>query len=566
MQQNCGSLSGNSLKARGAPWILGFAGLFLFVFSVAALSGPGRIDIVDGQTRYEVARSLVDHGDGKIRDPRVWFGVFPGRKGQLYTKYRFPQTAAGVAAIWASDTTGPVSEGRRHFFFVLTSAVACAVLALAYAAVFRHIGHQPLKAVVWAVAGIFCTPSWFYGTSTFDDILGTTAIVWAVTIAFLARYQRPMVGAAIAGLMLGVAFNCKQPLGAFVFAVLGAILDRNQSLHRQWARIALVLAGLAMGILAYKSYDLYKFPPSSTTDHTRLLAQYMPVFPGKPLAALLCLSISPGAGVLWYCPPVVLALIGVRFWRKRERRFCDAALASSATFVLFLSMLTIFKGDPAWGPRYLTPMLALWWLFVPAGAGLLRPRFVRIVLGLGIVVQLAGLSVDPHRLYVERGLPSVFGAIRPYLYFHPANSHVLNRPREVFDICFGDEQHAQAFTPSSTPTFAMPIIDDVPGGPHAVHAYTVLDSFRPWWISQLHLPSAKRPVDIQRTVVLLALSTVAGLLCLTVSIACLRRFDKDCDRNASMMDIEVRPWNDATQAATYDLGNLSSLGCGGGSR
>ena len=52
-------------------WWMALAGLFLSVFAVVALSGPGRIDIIDGRVRYEVARSLVDHGDVDIQDPRI---------------------------------------------------------------------------------------------------------------------------------------------------------------------------------------------------------------------------------------------------------------------------------------------------------------------------------------------------------------------------------------------------------------------------------------------------------------------------------------------------------------
>ena len=85
-----------------ARWWIAQAGLFLTVFAVVALSGPGRIDIVDGQTRYEVARSLIDHGDLVIRDPNIWFAVFPGRDGQRYAKYRFPQSLAGTIAILSS--------------------------------------------------------------------------------------------------------------------------------------------------------------------------------------------------------------------------------------------------------------------------------------------------------------------------------------------------------------------------------------------------------------------------------------------------------------------------------
>src|SRR5262249_2809826 len=170
------SHSGQLGVRTGAAWLGAVAGLALFVFAVVALSGPGRIDIVDGQTRYEVARSLVDHGDPVIRNDQVWFWVFPGRDGQLYTKSRFPQSLVGVATILASDALGPVSEGRRHFYFTLSGAFFCSVLAIFYAVWFRHQGLTPRAAVLWAGAGIFCTPNWFYGTSTFDDILGSTAL------------------------------------------------------------------------------------------------------------------------------------------------------------------------------------------------------------------------------------------------------------------------------------------------------------------------------------------------------------------------------------------------------
>src|ERR1700758_5582447 len=111
-------------------WPGALFGLFMFVFAVLAISGPGRIDIVDGQTRYEVARSMVDHGDSIIRDPETWFAVYQGRAGEKYTNYRFPQTGLGVLAILAADATGPVNEMRRHFFFSLISPFAAALLAL----------------------------------------------------------------------------------------------------------------------------------------------------------------------------------------------------------------------------------------------------------------------------------------------------------------------------------------------------------------------------------------------------------------------------------------------------
>src|SRR5262249_17813482 len=146
-----------------------------------------RIDIVDGQTRYEVARSLVEHGDSVIRDREVWFAIMPGRGGQTYTNYRLPQSALGGVAIRLADATGPVSEPRRHFFFCLISPFTAAVLAVAYAAWFRALGHGPAASLGWAAAGIFCTPNWYYATSTFDDMLAASAVVLGAALAFCSR-------------------------------------------------------------------------------------------------------------------------------------------------------------------------------------------------------------------------------------------------------------------------------------------------------------------------------------------------------------------------------------------
>src|SRR5262245_63437735 len=133
--------------------LLVISGLFLLVFAVVALSGPGRIDIIDGQARYEVAKSMVLHGDFVVRNPDVWFSVFPGRNGDPYSYYRFPHSVVGALAIVASDVTGPVNEARRHFFFALTSAVAAALLACVYFAWFTRRGLLRRGAVLWSLDG-----------------------------------------------------------------------------------------------------------------------------------------------------------------------------------------------------------------------------------------------------------------------------------------------------------------------------------------------------------------------------------------------------------------------------
>jgi hypothetical protein len=68
----------------------------------------------------------------------------------------------------------------------------------------------------------------------------------------------------------------------------------------------------------------------------------------------------------------------------------------------------------------------------------------------------------------------------------------------------------------------MPIIDKFPGGPETVHTYHVLNSLRPWWISQQYLAADRRPVDLTRTAGLLSLTSFLGLFVLTASCQALR--------------------------------------------
>ena len=111
--------------------------------------------------------------------------------------------------------------------------------------------------------------------------------------------------------------------------------------------------------------------------------------------------------------------------------------------------MTIFKGDPCWGPRYLTPIFAILWIFAPAEAVRCVGGWVVTLLALGLVVQLGTLSVDPHRLYVEPGCPRR-STCRPWLYFHPAISHLANRPREIAEILDAGGERAER-SPSPSP-------------------------------------------------------------------------------------------------------------------
>lgn len=491
-------------------WPLALAGLGLFTFAIVALTGPGRIDIVDGQTRFEVGRSLVEHGDSVLRDDRIWFGSFPGRNSQNYTYYRFPQSLLAAAAIVVADATGPVSEGRRHFYFVLSGAVCCGILSILYALWFRMMGWRPAASIFWALGGIVCTPMWFYGTSTFDEYLGTTVLIAAMVCASLGKGR--FIGALFTALLLGLAFNVKQPLACFALLALALNDDPAQSRRRRLLAAIVISAGVLAGIVVEQAYDAYKFPFDKDQVHADSQKLYGPVFADHQLEAIAVLSVSTGAGAIWYFPPIVLCLIGVVLRWKAERRVVVALILSSLPFLAFFCSLSFFKGDVCWGPRYLTPWFGILWLFAPWAATMLRPLMLSLILFLGFTVQVLALSVDMQRLYVHRDASTGFGRLYPWLYFDSALSHLWNRPREIVEIA-RDSRPAAEYSPAPSPTFAFPVIDPPyfeKRGPDVVVRYRVLNSFRPWWASMTYLRPEERPVDLAKTALVLVVVALAG--------------------------------------------------------
>ena len=364
-----------------------------------------------------------------------------------------------MLAILAADATGPVSEARRQFFFSLTSAVASAVLAVTYAALFRRLGLGPRASLLWAAGGIFCTPNWFFGTSTVDDVASARPPwSWRSRLARGSRQLHPRVGAVAAGLALGLAFHCKEPLGIFILPVMAALYKPGASWRSQWGRLAIVPAMLAGAVAAYKGYDWYKFPPGSTAGHAALLKYYVPVWSNDPLFGLVALAISPAAGVLFYYPPVLIGIAGFRSWYRSERLFCLSLCAAIAVFVLFICSLTFFKGDTSWGPRYLTPVFAVLWIMAPAGSRQMRTWMVVALLATGSLVQLEALSIDPRRLYMEHGLPSWFYVAVPESLLPPSHLPPAQSPPRDPRCALGQRRHGRLLLIRSTPL--IPVLHD----------------------------------------------------------------------------------------------------------
>jgi hypothetical protein len=191
---------------------------------------------------------------------------------------------------------------------------------------------------------------------------------------------------ALTGLAGGAAAASK-PVGVIMLAGLLGFTSPMLAFPRR-ERVKYLVA-LAVPILAWLAaiawYNHYRY--GSITNFGQ---QFGPDWPNAPIA-FLGMLISPGKGLLWFSPLVILGALGMRpLWRADR----PLALAIAITFLINLVVIsgTVQWTEDTWGPRYIAAsewLLVLpiaWWAY-----GQRRRRILAGVAVIAIIVQFAGV-------------------------------------------------------------------------------------------------------------------------------------------------------------------------------
>jgi len=161
--------------------------------------------------------------------------------------------------------------------------------------------------------------------------------------------------------------------------------------------LALFGLGALPAVVVNAVYDAVRFGSPLLTNPPTKPDQSLGFPPWLGLPDLL---ISPGKGLLWYTPAVLLLVLAARpFWRRCPRPALLFALLCGG-YLLFYSDVNYWHGDPAWGPRYLYATLP--YLILPLGEVFARWRTYRLplrgvlvgVLAASLLVQFSAVSVS----------------------------------------------------------------------------------------------------------------------------------------------------------------------------
>ena len=491
-------------------------GVGLFVAAVYVVAGPGRIDIIDGQYRFEVAKNVVEDNSIQLRDPFLADAV----NGYLgaYSPYGISGSLTGVPLVALASAFGEPSQDRQQFFFSFTSALAGAATASVLFLFLIELHVAALSALAWTLIATFATLAFPVATSTFDQTQHGLFVLSATLLAFLAARRDSLRLAAASGAALGFLVNFQPTYVILIPTVAIAALaapsasavERKRGLERA---LVVMFAG-AMGVLVWMSINNFRF--GTLLAGVQMNPRHPPAR-GNPLIGLPALLFSPGKSIFLYSPPTIVALFGLVRLMKRERRLGQAIAATCIVYLAMISSLTFYGGDWCWGPRYFTsilPLLALGYGFL-AFRGSVARALVRLAVVAGFCIQALALSVDHHIFFYSRGLPTFFWYSRPAYYF--THSALFARPGEIMNVMkTGVPPEVEDFRPgpySGQLTYAIFGGWGHPGMPAStwMRHYSVFWLPRPWPLWMRHVPAEQRPIDLRWAVGVMAACAGAGL-------------------------------------------------------
>ncbi len=352
----------------------------------------------DAKIMLQVTRSLVEHGDVRVTEDEFGFNT-------PYASY-----GLGMSLLFAIPyAVGGANAAMTANAWVLGLAVV-AVVALA-----RRLDLSWGKSLTVGLlvgAGTMLLP---YVPTGFSELAIAALVAVGLLAVAAARAGRPWA-ALVGGLASGATVLFRTDSVLLVVPAIGAgVWLAGGRGRRAVVRFA---AGAAPFLLFCGWYNDLRFGSPFRLGYKGTAGFSYPFVRG-----LKGLLISPGRGLLWYVPLVLVAAAGARkAWRRDPVLTATAGAILLARPLLFASW-SQWEGGVCWGPRFLVPAMPA----LAVGVVEVVRQFkgwqatVRIalvaVMALSVGVQLVGASIGyEHHWNKVRPEAVAAGEVQNYLY------------------------------------------------------------------------------------------------------------------------------------------------------
>ncbi len=348
--------------------------VFFFFLLVYLVTWPGHFTTGDGAIKVDWARGLLFRGSSQL-DPAIGgdhaYSFFPVG----HTLMSMPSL---IGAKLVRDITGIRCEGVFYtVLFVLNGALFLYLVA-------RYLWplYGPRKG--WQVVAILGLASiwWPYTKMDFSDPIFVTVLFGSF---LLLRSGKTGLGMFLGGL----GWNLRAEGILFVGMIGVWHLWRTRRLANIPIMVLAILPATALNSFGnWLRWDTWAIVVKSGSYQGA-------VFDYPIVSGLFGILLSPGKGIFWFTPPLLLGLAGWSRFRARKATSDDAWLFLGV-FTLSLALysrFTFWTGDDSWGARYM--LSAVMFMTIPLVEVLDRRVWVTLLTCLGVSVQLLAVTVAP---------------------------------------------------------------------------------------------------------------------------------------------------------------------------
>ena len=390
------------MRRHPAVWL----GICLAIFYT--LLGNSRIDSGDGEAMLQVTRALAERGridvPGGILPPveivlppssdtEIAYTVV-GRDQRTYSKYGLGQSLVtlplyGLGMAWRA--VSHASHAPRSTSLLLNGLLTAFTAAILFSLT-QDVGFSRRSGILLTLIWALCTPAWPY-THTFASeplvtCCLTCAALGAVRFSQSSRTHWLVLTGAMLGLALLTRINALAALPAFGLYLGLTWRARHTPFGLVVRQAAPGLAALGVGVGLMLLYNQTRF--GNPLDFGYQTSNWQAPF----FAGLYGLTLSPGKGLLWYAPCVLLGIVGLRTFARSSPREALLCAGIVLGYLLFHGSYTYWEGGWCWGPRLVLP--ALPFAILPAGSILDRPDQKQVIqLGLAVVLTVGFLVQIP---------------------------------------------------------------------------------------------------------------------------------------------------------------------------
>lgn len=382
---------------------------------------------MDGGDRFKVTESIVEHHTFSVPEG---IGI-KGKDGKNYSWYGIGQSLVSIPLYLLGKFISRSFPNIESNYFTEFSVSFLNVFIGAGICTFIFI----FSLLLGFSKRISFTLSILYGICTFSAVhirdsyeLQTTMFLLGAFLS-LYIYSKKMnkMWLVATGIFAGMSITTRFTSSILIVPMVRFlwVKFRKEKMWNFLKALLLFVFCLVPFCIFYLYYNHLRFGSLLERGYGKIcLGTYGSEIPltNSYLKSLFGIILSPGKGLLFYSPILLLGIVSFRFFYKKDKLVANLFLMTILLYICFYAIFYFWHGSMCWGPRYLLPIVPL--LLIPIGLLMETKKYRRIVTVFVVILSIIGFIIQ---------FPAVVTNYKRYYHYADA-IYKVPFEKTIFDI------------------------------------------------------------------------------------------------------------------------------------